>query len=226
MYSEKSLVHNLENYFFSSNISLPGHKSHMKMAPSTRNIEILKRESLFLNSRTNKPKPKVSAILILFYLRNNTLYTAMMKRANDNSVHSNQISFPGGKFEDSDNLIINTALREANEELGINIDSIKILGMLSKLYIPPSNFDVYPVIGYTAQPPSFVINEEVERLMEVRIEDLLDDRVRITKPIEHSSGKTVDVPCYFIDNEIIWGATAMIISELTDVLKHNSHINY
>ena len=126
--------------------NLPGLLSQLKMAPVTR-INELKMPS---NNDTRK-----SAVLILFYPKNNQTTIALIKRSVDNSVHSGQISFPGGKVEKDDLSLAHTALREANEEIGINLVTVKIIGKLSKLYIPPSNFDVYPIIGITHKTPVF-----------------------------------------------------------------------
>ncbi len=222
MYSPHGLIRNLEVFFSSDHIELPGLESQMKMAPSTRNTEILKRETSAIHHGKKLAPPRKSAVLILFYPKKDSYYIAFIKRAPDNSVHSKQISFPGGKHENADTSIVATALREANEEIGINTNSVKILGQLSSLYIPPSNFDVYPFIGTTNNTPSFRINQEVDRLIEVKIETLINKKTRTTRSIDHNSGQSVIVPCFVIDNEIIWGATAMIVSELIDILNPDS----
>ena len=199
---------------------LPGLESQIKMAPITRLKEISRR---FESSTENKEllknnPPRKSAVLILFYPIDGKPHIAMIKRAADNSVHSRQVSFPGGKIEESDDSLIHTALREANEEVGINSIDVHIIGGLTKLYIPPSNFDVYPIVGFTDSRPEFITNEEVEHLIEVDFESLSNPQTRTKKTIPLVEGKEAEVPCYYIQNEIIWGATAMIISELLDIV--------
>ncbi len=198
---------------------LPGIESHLKMAPLSRKMELKNRllSSNGLNSNVKGNIAKESAVLILFYPKNKKIHLAMIKRPEDNSVHSGQIAFPGGKVEDIDDSLVETALREANEEVGINSDNVQIIGSLSKLHIPPSNFDVYPIVGYSDTRPEFITNEEVDRLIEVDFESLSIPKTKTTKSIFIQNGKEIEVPCYFIENEIIWGATAMMISELLDI---------
>lgn len=193
-------------------LGLPGENAQFKMEPLTRAKEI--------HRIRPEIKPKESSVLILFYEKNSELFTVFMKRTSYNGVHSGQISFPGGKFENFDHSLIATAFREANEEVGINEEEIKHIGELSYLYIPPSNFNVLPVLAYTHKRPNFVIDsKEVERLIEVPISLLINPEIIQNKEIKTRFNKRIKVPCYFIDNEIIWGATAMIISELNELLK-------
>ena len=189
---------------------LPGLLSQLKMAPVTRINE--------LKSPSND-NPRKSAVLILFYPKNNQINLVLIKRSLDNSVHSGQISLPGGKVEEDDLSYTHTALREANEEIGINSELVKIIGNLSKLYIPPSNFDVYPIVSVTNSAPVFKSNHEVQKILEVSLNTLISPEVCTHKKIQHQTGNEFVVPCYYIQGEIIWGATAMIISELLDVLK-------
>ena len=199
----KSLRVSLEN--------LPGFEAQLKMAPITRLSDLIKNPG-------GKP-PRKSAVLILFYPDNGRIKTVLMERAADNTVHSLQISFPGGKFENGDNSLQQTAIREANEEIGIDPETIKILGPLTKLYIPPSNFDVLPFVGFTHQKPEFKTNSEVKSILEVDLQTLMNPDTLINKTIEHRTGGIFTVPCYFVQDHIIWGATSMIISELLEVIK-------
>lgn len=203
-------------YCFTNN-NLPGLLSQMKMAPVTRLNEL---------KEVCKKSAKKSAVLILFYPKNEEIHIAFIKRSLDNSVHSGQISFPGGKLEETDKSLIHCALRESNEEVGIIEESIEIVGMLSKLYIPPSNFDVFPVIGITYNTPDFKINGEVQKVLEISLDSLINPKNCITRNIKHRNGNLVDVPCFLIQGEIIWGATAMIISELIDVIKDSDQSQF
>jgi 8-oxo-dGTP pyrophosphatase MutT (NUDIX family) len=184
------------------------------MAPITR-LQELKRQAIKADTRK-------SAVLILFYPSGGKIMCALMKRPTDNSVHSGQVSFPGGKFEQADIDLQTTALREAREEMGIISDDVEILGKLSPLFIPPSNFDVHPFVGFTKQRPKFILSkDEVEQLIEVEFELLLKPETLTHKNIVHRTGKLVNVPCFYFDNHIIWGATAMIISELIWVIRNS-----
>jgi len=204
---------NFEQFIKSLEISLkslPGFEAQLKMAPLTR-IEDLKH---FKPTKS----PRKSAVLILLYPEHEEIKTVLMERASDNTVHSGQISFPGGKYEESDNNLEYTAIREANEEIGINVNTVKVIGNLTKLYIPPSNFDVYPFVAYTLEKPNFIANNEVKSILEAELSILMKPDTLTKRTIEHRLGKIVDVPCYIIDGHVIWGATSMIISELLEVI--------
>lgn len=205
--------------------SLPGLSTQLKMAPVTRLTELKKHaKSRLLSGRASgvgggiEDNAKKSAVLILFYPKNNQTHIALIKRSTDNSVHSAQISFPGGKSEMSDKSLIHTALREAEEEIGIVADSVRIIGSLSELYIPPSNFDVYPFVGVTYDTPIFKPNYEVQKILEVDLATLMNPETCTYRKIQHRTGNDFVVPCYYIQGEVVWGATAMIISELMEVV--------
>lgn len=191
--------------------SLPGLNAQLTMAPATRQEE--------LKRMANASNARQSAVLVFFYPLNGKTKLVFIKRPVDLSVHSGQIAFPGGRVEEQDEDLIATALREANEEVNIDPAKVTVVGALSKLHIPPSNFDVYPFIGFSAERPNFKGNEEVDRIVEVDVDELLNPQTKTTKTIHHRLGKLVDVPCYFVENEIIWGATAMMVGELIEVIR-------
>lgn len=204
-------------------IDLPGIDSQLKMAPITRKEELAKAVDPRINKSnihtdTVSSQPRKSAVLILFFPINNQPHVVFIKRAVDNTVHSGQISFPGGKYEKYDKTIVQTALRESNEEVGIDIEKIDIIGKLTQLYIPPSNFNVTPFIGYTKTVPQFTTNYEVDRLITISLSELLNPNINSLNKIQHRNGNEFVVPAYNIDNEVVWGATAMILSELIDVI--------
>ena len=215
----KELIVTLENHLAKDR--LPGISSQLKMAPVTRLTE-LKKHAIPITIGTRASfigdNAKKSAVLILFYPKNNQTHIALIKRSIDKSVHSAQISFPGGKSEITDKSLIHTALREAEEEIGIITDSIKVIASLTKLYIPPSNFDVYPFVGVTYHTPDFKPNYEVQKILEVDLETLMNPETCTHKKIQHRTGNDFVVPCYYVQEEVIWGATAMIISELLQVV--------
>ena len=190
---------------------LPGIEAQLQMTPITRLEEMKK--------LAEKANPRLSGVLILFYPLNGRIKIAMMKRPVDNTVHSGQVSFPGGKYEKEDTDLKATALREAWEELGIPQKEVDVIGNLTKLFIPPSNFEVHPWIGFMQNRPEFKLSkDEVDLLIEADLETLLQPETFTNKDISHRTGKLVNVPCFFLDNQIIWGATAMILNELVFII--------
>ncbi|MDD4968151.1 MAG: CoA pyrophosphatase [Paludibacter sp.] len=193
---------------------LPGVSSHQKMSPSHRVQE-------FSGLTDMQPVARKSAVLILLFPDNEKLKTVFIKRSEYDGIHSGQISFPGGKYENSDKTFEDTALRETMEEIGVGQDRIEIIGKLSDFYIPPSNFLVKVFVGYSNQRPQYIPDKkEVQSVIEVNIEDLYDNRNITEKEFYSTSRKIkVNAPSYSINGVEIWGATAMIVSELLDVLK-------
>ena len=191
---------------------LPGEDAQFDMVPITRRTEMKKMQ--------HSSTPKESGVLILFYEKDQEIFTVFMKRTAYDGVHSGQISFPGGKYEETDHSLIETAFREAEEEVGIDRNSTFHIGELTELFIPPSNFNVLPVLAFTEKTPEFKIDKtEVDKLIEVPLSLLFDPGIVKMKEIKTRRNERVVVPCYYIDNEIIWGATAMIVSELNVLLK-------
>lgn len=164
-----------------------------------------------------------SAVLCLIFPIDGEPHILFMKRREDNTPHSGQVSFPGGSYEQSDANYRATALREAQEEVGIRSGDVDILGALTSLYIPVSNFNVYPFVGYTAQRPVYNLSKaEVSYILEVPVSSLFDPaRKAITNVVSPAMpGVSLKVNAYVLeDTTIIWGATAMILSELETVLK-------
>jgi len=194
---------------------LPGLLSQLKMAPPNRV------EQLLNNNINNTANARKSAVLILLFYDSGILKTAFIKRSEYEGVHSGQIAFPGGRFETEDITFQTTALRETWEEIGVRSNEVEIIGQLTDVYIPPSNFLVKVFVGFCAQKPLYVIDKkEVQHVVEIEIEDLLNDKAKGEMEILSSITKSkVTVPCYSINGVEIWGATAMIISELSDTLQ-------
>lgn len=166
-----------------------------------------------------------SAVLCLLYPHLDDLHVLLMKRKEDKGAHSAQVSFPGGRFEQSDLDLSTTALREANEEVGVDPEAVDLIGALTPLYIPVSNFQVFPYVGYMPQRPAFTPNpDEVSYIIETPLNDLLHDTRKTTTDVSSPvmPGLIRNVKAYRLDDgTIIWGATAMIISELEAVLKES-----
>jgi 8-oxo-dGTP pyrophosphatase MutT (NUDIX family) len=189
---------------------LPGRSAQLKMSSLRRIQDLLKLS----------PSQDVtqSSVLILFYPTEGEIGLVLMLRPEYKGVHSGQISLPGGKFEDDDESLIYTALREAKEEIGIDPSHVQVIGQLTEMYIPPSRFMVTPIVGYQAFKPKFTADpKEVAQIIEIRLSDLLDDRKVQIKKIKLSMGLSLKVPSFFIDGHVIWGATAMILSELKEL---------
>jgi len=204
-----SFIHRLKQNLA---LPLPGTAAQMIMVPPTR------KEAL--ENPENKKKAKPSAVLILFYPDQNEIKFTLIERATYNGVHSGQIAFPGGQPEPPDPDLQFTALREAEEETGIRPEQVKILGALTKVYIPPSHFDVYPFVGFVTKKPDFQVdNTETKDILEVKLEDFLNPASQTVKTIYYRAEKRVDVPCFYLNNRIVWGATAMILSELLEIIR-------
>lgn len=190
---------------------LPGQEAHRIMEASLAS---------YLGVKPNE-KTRRSAVLLLIYPVNDEVYFPLILRAAYDGVHSGQIAFPGGKYEQTDENLINTALREAQEEVGIRSDQVKILGTLTEIYIAPSNFLVLPVIGYLPCRPGFLANDrEVEAILEVKLDYFCDtDIVKYSKIL--IPGDVVSTPYYELQGHKIWGATAKMIIELLVIVKGN-----
>jgi 8-oxo-dGTP pyrophosphatase MutT (NUDIX family) len=158
---------------------------------------------------------KKGAVLILFYPHQDQTLVPFIKRTQYEGVHSGQIAFPGGKWEPEDKDLWKTAQREAEEEIGIDSTKIELLGSLSDLYIPPSNFLVSPFIGFTNQTPEFVPDPyEVANIISFPVHHLVHQRIRKSGTIKTGTGLSLQAPYFAIDGEVVWGATAMILGEL------------
>ncbi|RCS27262.1 CoA pyrophosphatase [Polaribacter sp. WD7] len=163
--------------------------------------------------------PKRAAVLALFYPNDKNETTFLLtQRASYKGTHSAQISFPGGKIEQIDTSLQETALRETFEEVGIHPDSISVFRELTDVYIPPSNFLATPFLGFSVKRPNFTTNHEVEKLIEVLLSDLLNDSSLTTVIMNTSYMKNAEVPCFKFNNYVVWGATAMMLSEIKELI--------
>ncbi|MDX2250117.1 MAG: CoA pyrophosphatase [Bacteroidia bacterium] len=188
---------------------LPGLDAQMTMSPSLRGRNPVIPENV-----------RKSAVLVLVYPQNGSLYVPFMRRAEDGRVHSGQISFPGGKWDDTDTDFIDTALREANEEMGIRREEVEVLGQMTELYIPPSNFLVYPTVGFSPRRPDFIPDpKEVADIVEVEIAHLADKNIRGSHRVEVFGGNYITAPGFTVNGDrLIWGATAMMLAEFLEIL--------
>ena len=191
---------------------LGGLESQFKMAPKERKV--------FSQFHIDKQQPKKAAVLALFYPnKNNETCFLLILRPNYNGVHAKQISFPGGKFEEIDGNLKRTALRETFEEVGIKSEDVEIKKQMSKTFIPPSNFLVSPFLGILPYTPKFKFNNEVEKIIEVKLLDLLNENFATSKKLSTSYMDNINVPYYKLNGYTVWGATAMMLSEIKDLIK-------
>ncbi|MDX2415053.1 MAG: CoA pyrophosphatase [Bacteroidales bacterium] len=197
---EKALLH-----------PLPGTDVQWEMASSDRRM--------LDYPRVKRDDSRLAAVMILLYPKDGKVMCLFMQRPQYDGVHSGQISFPGGKMEDSDKNLTQTAVRETCEETGVCGKDISIIGKLTALFIPVSNIEVSPVVAYMNSEPVFTPNdEEVVSLIEAPLEFFLDPSIIKEKPMLVRD-EQLNVKYYDFEGSVIWGATAMILNELLVILK-------
>ncbi|RFN58035.1 NUDIX hydrolase [Marixanthomonas ophiurae] len=195
-------------------MELPGEAIQFKMAPVER-LKELKEQALL------KQNARKAGVMALFYPseKNETRIILILRRTYK-GVHSAQIGFPGGKLESEDASLKEAALRETEEEVGVSRKVISVVKQLTEIYIPPSNFFVQPFLGITKTTPQFIKqDEEVEALVEVPLSLFMDDKTLVTKKITTSYATNIDVPAFLLNGHVVWGATAMMLSEVRELLK-------
>lgn len=170
--------------------------------------------------KTYSDTPKKSAVLVLLFPEDEVWKTVLMLRNAYQGVHSQQVSFPGGRVEPEDQTLKDTALRETEEEIGVNRNEIKVIGNLTELFIPPSGYLVSPFVGYVEERPHFVPDQiEVNELIYPHVESLLDSSIRTQALFESGITHTkIKAPCFVLEGHKVWGATAMMLSEFIAVL--------
>lgn len=196
-----------------ANSELPGIDSQFKMAPAIR-------KKLGKEFDIAKRNPRRAAVMALLYPNNKgELKMIFILRKTYEGVHSNQVGFPGGKIEKSDTDLLDAALRETKEEIGIDRSQIEVIKELTDVYIPPSNFLVKPFLGVVSTPFEYVIDDyEVEQIIEISMKDILNDEFKGEQSLTTSYAKGLLVPIFKFDDTVIWGATAMMLSEIKDLL--------
>jgi 8-oxo-dGTP pyrophosphatase MutT (NUDIX family) len=191
---------------------LPGEDIQHQMSPIGR-----PKLKDFSNKEYN---PKKSAVLILLFPHEQTIESTLIVRPLYDGVHSGQVAFPGGKYEEGDVHLQHTALRETHEEIGVAPHNIEIIGSLTEVYISPSNFLVTPFVGFTPKKPQFNPSpKEVDKIVTYDIINFGKTAIKTEKPIKLSMGFEIIAPCYEIEDITVWGATAMMISEFDNIIE-------
>lgn len=161
-----------------------------------------------------RPDARRGGVLVLLYPHEGELSLPLILRSTYNGVHSGQVSFPGGGYEVEDGDLTQTALREAYEEIGVPASQTTVLGQLSPLYIFASNYLVHPTVAWAPTRPPFKLDPyEVALMLEVPLLQLLDPSLRQVEEWQLRD-RVADVPFFAVQEQKIWGATAMILSEL------------
>ena len=189
------------------NTNLPGKDSHKKMKISYRNEKKI-------SFNINRAKP--AAVLLLLFPNNKKICFYLTKRTEKLKYHKGQISLPGGSNEKGESLL-ETALRETEEEIGVNKNEISIPGQITPLFIPVTGFMMTPFIGFTSKEPIIKLDSmEVEEVFSVNILDLINNDKLITH--RQLNGRDVTIPYFNLNNQQVWGATSMVLSEFKDML--------
>lgn len=203
--NKPSFIKSLEKILSSK---LPGEKAHdiMRTGPKfTKPLEYMKKKAI------------PSAVLILLFPNSNTFNFILTLRSKKVETHKGQISLPGGAQEQNESLE-KTALRETEEEIGVSPETVELIGRLSTLYVPFSGFDIHPYVGWATETPEMNISvEEVDKIISVPVTELIDSN---NLRIKNTSlrGIPVKMPYFNLKNEIVWGATSMILSEFKQLI--------
>lgn len=207
---------NISSFFKKQNT--PGWSAQKQMAPPYR-------QNLVDQARFNPAKPKIAAVLIMIYEEKGELYFPVIHRNTYPGVHSNQIGFPGGRVEAIDQNLQATALRESLEEINAKPNLIEIVGELSQLFIPPSNFIVHPFVGIYKGKPNFIASEEeVKAIIPLNLKEfifhpnIVQHSVKVDETLHQ-------VPAFALPNGLIcWGATAMMLNEFLVFLRNSLNL--
>ena len=195
-------------YFF-KDLNLDGESAHLEMTPYRNDVA---------KSLNHKREPRQSAVTVLLFEKNNQTECILIQRPEYEGTHSAQIAFPGGKLEQGETLR-EAALRETHEEIGIPHSDIELIGELSQLYIPPSNFMVTPFLGVLEKEPFYIPDQrEVAEVFSFPVSELMELKDIPTTKIKLNNGLKLETPYFNINNKIVWGATAAMLNELRLIL--------
>ena len=191
--------------------NLPGNKAHepLRAVPTGKVIPKFEHVS----------PPRAGSVLILLYEQEGEHYFPLIKRTDYKGLHSGQISLPGGKKEKGETEE-QTALRETFEEIGVDPLAVKIIGQLSNFFVIPSNFMVTPFVASIDYKPAFIPDpREVDKIIQANLHNLIDDDAITTAEILAAGQFKLNAPHFKVEDEIVWGATAMMLNELRMVVR-------
>ena len=196
------------------NLPLPGAEAHYQLAPQQRLRELEK-------YRHGPGQARKAGVLALCYPGPDLMARLLLiLRPTYPGVHSAQVAFPGGSMEEGDADLLDTALREAREEVGLSPSQVSPIRALTPLYIPPSNFEVSPYLGWASRPQLFVPQpSEVASLIEVPLASLLQEGSLTSRRLSTSYAREIEVPAFLLEGHVVWGATAMMLNELKLLLQ-------
>jgi len=206
-----------EEVFFSEalkikNLELPGEEAHSEASPVER--------QRYLEQYGLPEDFREAAVMVWVVPRGKQAAVVLIKRSPDPGIHGGQISFPGGKKEEEDSDFFRTALRETSEEVGASPSEIELIRPLSTLYIPPSNFMVYPYLAFSTREQKLSPDlTEVDQILYLPLNYLMDDGNFRRRPVRARYGRLPEVQTLPLGEHIIWGATLMILSELRFLLR-------
>ena len=190
-----------------------------------KNGQALLKPYLKINKNIDAPsilKPREGAVMALIYPVENKPHLLFIERPEYDGVHSGQIAFPGGKIEKSDASVLHAALRETHEEVGIESNHIQVVGNLTEVFVFASNFMVYPFVGILQNIPTLLLEKnEVAAVLEIPLSRFFEDGIIKEKKIKNALGFNLMAPYYDLDGKVLWGATAMMVSELCAVIQQN-----
>ena len=207
----KSHIPNLKRVF---DYELPGYQAQTLMSPIRESEKY----------RQPGPNHRTACVMALLHPKNEELFVTFIKRAASHPAdkHAGQIGFPGGKYEEEDGSLIDCALRETNEEIGVKSDDIEIIGQLTSLYVFASDFMVHPFVGYLDYAPDYIPQvEEVAGIYDFPVKNLVDPNYKVNRKVLVSEGFHLDAPGYNVNGDFLWGATAMISSALESLVKRS-----
>jgi 8-oxo-dGTP pyrophosphatase MutT (NUDIX family) len=194
--------------------ALPGRDSHRQMIP----VFPIETPDYFSISK----ELRSAAVLIVLYQENSRIKTVLIERMPNPGPHSGQIAFPGGRVEDTDLDLIDTALREAFEEVGVSCSRDNYIGSLTPVQIQISGFSVLPVITWIDHSPDFIMCEdEVKNIFTVDLMDLLESQTVRTIEVRNLQ---IQAPCFVFSDKVVWGATAMVLRELKELILYSTGI--
>ena len=196
------------------------HSDIRKEGLDPKTLDLLLAEEENAKAQFQKIPPRICAVMIAMYEYDGKLHLPMMLRPTKSRAHPGQISFPGGKKEEQDKDLIETAIREMQEEVGVSVPTTNVLGSLTPIYIPPSNSLVTPFVGYLEEKPIYTpAPDEVERVLDVKMEDLANPANKKAKKVILTNGEYFEMPAFAVNEVFIWGGTARMIMELNKLME-------